>query len=184
MIELPNRRTFLQGAMAAVPLAALPQDAGNQFAASAVCVKHDEDRFDEHLKLGGANLFACKVSGRDNAGALFIFEQTNLRKGGPPRHLHHGQDEWLFVMEGRFIAEVGKERFALAPGDSLFAPRGIPHAFAHVGENTGRLLIGFQPAEQMERFFHEIAKLGDYPADAAVFRSRDMELVGPPLAIT
>jgi quercetin dioxygenase-like cupin family protein len=183
MLALPNRRTFLQSAMAVVPLAALPQYAGDQSAASAVCVKNGIDRFDEHLKLGGANLFTCKVSGRDNGGALFIFEQTNLRKGGPPRHLHHSQDEWFYVMEGQFIAEVGNESFKLAPGDSLFAPRGIPHAFAHVGENTGRLLIGFQPAGQMERFFHETAKLGDYPADAAMFRSCGMELVGGPLPV-
>ena len=178
MIELPGRRSFLQAAMAALPLAALGQEVQSQKPGAAVLVKHGADRFNENLKLGGANLYACKVSSQDSNGALFIIEQKNLRKGGPPRHLHHSQEEWFYVMEGEFIAEVGTERFRLEAGDSLFAPRGVPHAFARVGENAGRLLIGFAPAGRMEHFFHEIAKMPE-----KLYQACGLELVGPPLSV-
>lgn len=188
MIELPGRRSFLQTALVqavfgAIPATALAQENTTQGPAKAVCVKNGADRFNEELKLGGANTYACKVATNDSAGALFIIEQKNLRKGGPPRHLHHSQDEWFYVIEGEFIAEVGSEKFRLEPGDSLFAPRRIPHAFARVGENDGRLLIGFQPAGKMEHFFHEIAKMPDYAKDEKLYRACDLELLGPPLAV-
>lgn len=188
MIELPGRRSFLQAsflqaAFAAFPVSVLTQDAEAQTPAKAVCVKHGADRLNEALELGGANTYACKVSTKDTGGALFLIEQKNLRKGGPPRHVHHSQDEWFYVVEGEFIAEVGAEKFRLEPGDSLFAPRKIPHAFAHVGENDGRLLIGFQPAGEMEHFFHEIAKMPDYAKDEKLYRACGMELLGPPLPV-
>lgn len=188
VIELPGRRSFLQASLfqtvfGALPLTALAQERAAHEPAKAVCVKHGADRFNEALKLGGANTYACKVATSDSDGALFIIEQKNLRKGGPPRHVHHSQDEWFYVIDGEFIAEVGSERFRLEPGDSLFAPRRVPHAFAHVGENDGRLLIGFQPAGKMEHFFHEIAKMPDYAKDEKLYRACGMELLGPPLAV-
>lgn len=188
MIELPGRRSFLQtsflqAALAAFPMVAMTQETEAQTPTKAVCVKHDADRFNEALKLGGANTYACKVSTKDTNGALFLLEQRNLRKGGPPRHVHHRQDEWFYILDGEFIAEVGTEKFRLEPGDSLFAPRRVPHAFARVGENDGRLLIGFQPAGEMEHFFHEIAKMPDYAKDEKLYQACGMELVGPPLPV-
>ncbi|MGC1483741.1 MAG: cupin domain-containing protein [Candidatus Acidiferrum sp.] len=188
MIELPGRRSFLQtsflqAALAAFPMVAMTQETEAQTPTKAVCVKHDADRFNEALKLGGANTYACKVSTKDTNGALFLLEQRNLRKGGPPRHVHHRQDEWFYILDGEFIAEVGTEKFRLEPGDSLFAPRRVPHAFARAGENDGRLLIGFQPAGEMKHFFHEIAKMPDYAKDEKLYQACGMELVGPPLPV-
>jgi len=64
-----------------------------------------------------------KVSGSDTDGDLFVIENTNDAKGGPPRHLHHEQEEWFYVVDGEYVAEVGEERYRLGPGDSVFAPR-------------------------------------------------------------
>ncbi|HUG36678.1 MAG TPA: cupin domain-containing protein, partial [Candidatus Limnocylindrales bacterium] len=47
-------------------------------------------------------------------------------------------------MKGEFALEVGEERFTLRPGDSVFAPRLIPHAWAHVGEGPGTLLLAVE----------------------------------------
>jgi len=182
MGDMP-RRSFLQAALAVFPLTVIGQSSGPHAADSAVHVEAGADRFNEHLKLAGANLFACKVATRDTDGGLYIFEQTHLRKGGPPLHLHHAQEEWFYVIAGEYIAEVGKERFRLHPGDSLLAPREIPHAFARVGENAGKMIVAFEPAGQMEAFFHESAKLPDFPASPDLFRAHGMEVVGPPLSV-
>jgi DNA-binding transcriptional MerR regulator len=55
------------------------------------------DRFGEHIKLGG-EWNDCKVSSQDTKGAMCIFEFTGT--GGGPRHLHHKQDEWIYVIDG------------------------------------------------------------------------------------
>jgi len=49
---------------------------------------------------------------------------------GAPLHVHHEQDEWLYILAGEFIAEVGGQRFRLKLGDSLLMPMKIPHRWS------------------------------------------------------
>ena len=75
-----------------------------------------------------------KVSTLDTGGGLSVDEITSLHKGGPPRHSHHEQDEWFYVVEGEYVIEVGEERYELGPGDSVFAPRKVVHVWAQWGK--------------------------------------------------
>jgi mannose-6-phosphate isomerase-like protein (cupin superfamily) len=125
-----------------------------------------------------------KVGTGDANGGLFVIEHNNLNKGGPPRHLHYEQEEWFYMMEGEMIMEVGTERLRLKPGDSVCAPRSVPHVWAYVGDKPGRLLIAFAPAGQMEAFFREVTKPNAAPMDAKTFRAYGMEHVGPPLSLS
>lgn len=123
---------------------------------------------------------------KDSRGDLFVMEHTSPQKGGPPRHLHHNEDERFYVIEGDYIAEIGSDRFRLKPGDSVLAPRGVPHAWAFVGDTPGRLLIAFAPANKMEAFFRDNAKRrkdGEYLNDAEVYRAYGLELLGPPMSV-
>jgi mannose-6-phosphate isomerase-like protein (cupin superfamily) len=131
-------------------------------------------------------LIDIKVSTLDTDGALSVAEITSLHKGGPARHLHHEQDEWFYIVEGEHVIEVGEERYELGPGDSLLAPRKVAHAWAHVGEGTGRMIAALQPAGEIEEFFEDLAKLGRTPERGElqrVFDSHGLELVGAPLSI-
>jgi mannose-6-phosphate isomerase-like protein (cupin superfamily) len=52
------------------------------------------------------------------------FCQVVINPIGAPRfHVHHEQDEWIYVMTGEFVAKVGGERMRLKAGDSLLMPR-------------------------------------------------------------
>ena len=127
-----------------------------------------------------------KVSTLDTDGCLAVCEITSLHKGGPARHLHHEQDEWFYVVEGEHAIEVGEERYELGPGDSVLAPRKVAHAWAYVGEGTGRLIAALQPAGEIEAFFDELATLGSSPEREELqrtFSSHGLELIGPPLPI-
>ena len=88
------------------------------------------DQFAQHRSLGVSQI-AFKVVPNDNSD-LLILENTFHAKGGPARHLHYEQDEWFYALEGEFLIEVGEERRRLAPGDSLLAPRRVPHVWAYV----------------------------------------------------
>jgi mannose-6-phosphate isomerase-like protein (cupin superfamily) len=131
-------------------------------------------------------VIAIKVSTLDTGEALSVAEITSLHKGGPIRHSHHEQDEWFYVLEGEHVIEVGEERYELGAGDSLLGPRKVAHAWAHVGEGTGRLIAALQPAGEIEEFFEDLAKSGRTPERGElqrVFDSHRLELVGPPLSI-
>jgi mannose-6-phosphate isomerase-like protein (cupin superfamily) len=102
--------------------------------------------------------FHCKVSAQDSGGDLCIYEVIRTKKGGPLLHYHQNQDEWFFVREGEFLFQVGDSNFRLAAGDSIFVPRKVPHTFANVSDG-GVLMIIYQPAGTMEKFFLEGSQL-------------------------
>lgn len=141
-----------------------------------------EDRFGEQRSLG-ISAIDFKLTPQDSHGVL-VLENTFHARGGPARHLHYDQDEWFYILEGDFIIEVGAERHTLRPGDSLLAPRQVPHIWAYVGDARGRILVTFLPAGAMEAFFREVTKANAMPPqDPALWRAHGMELLGPPLTV-
>lgn len=145
-------------------------------------VAANEDLFGETRGLG-LSVITFKVTPKNSDGVLII-ENTFHAKGGPARHLHYKQDEWFYVVEGEFAMEVGQEKFTLNPGDSVLAPRKVPHVWAFTGSERGRILISFLPAGKMDSFFREVTKANAMPPlDPELWRSHDMELLGPPLKV-
>jgi mannose-6-phosphate isomerase-like protein (cupin superfamily) len=181
-----QRRSFLQLALAALPVTAFAQTANTASMAKPVRVPAGLDREGRKHAIGVSST-TYKVLTQDTNGALFVMEQSNQKKGGPPRHLHHDVDEFFYSLEGEYIVEVGSEQFHLKPGDCVLGPREIPHAWAFAGSSPGRLLISFAPAGKMEAFFNEREnrgiKPGAYTTDASFMRAFGMELIGPPLVV-
>jgi quercetin dioxygenase-like cupin family protein len=151
---------------------------------TGILVKADKDRFMRRKIVLGGFPIDSKVAAQDTDGGMFIIENLNEKKGGPPRHRHYEQEEWFYAIEGDYLLEIGEERFDLGPGDSILAPRNVPHAWAFKGKGHGRLLIAFQPAGLMESFFEELAKIKGEPNKAELkrlFHTHKMEVTGPPL---
>ena len=147
-------------------------------------VRARHDRFGRARKVFGVMPFAVKVSSEDGGGGLLVIEQDNAYSGGPPRHVHHAQDEWFYVVSGAYVVEVGGVLHHLAPGDAVLAPRGVPHGWALDGTEPGRMLVAFQPAGTMEAFFEAASQLPGMPspdAAAPLFEAHGMAIVGPPL---
>jgi quercetin dioxygenase-like cupin family protein len=142
-----------------------------------------EDLFGEKRSLGISEI-SFKVVPQDESG-LFVIENTFHAKGGPAKHLHFEQDEWFYAVEGEFVLEVGEERITLKPGESLLAPRKVPHVWAFDGNSPrGRMLITFLPAGKMEAFFREVTKANAMPPqDPQLWKAHGMELLGPPLKL-
>ncbi|HKV25483.1 MAG TPA: cupin domain-containing protein [Candidatus Acidoferrum sp.] len=154
----------------------MPQEAAPS--GKAEFVGKGKDRTNLPVAMGFSSL-GCKVSGEQTRGGLFLMEHVGLAKGGgPPRHLHYEQEEWFYVLEGEIVAEVGNQRFRLKQGDSVFAPRRIPHTYLYVAEKPGRLLIAFTPAGKMEAFFRDGHKF-----DPEFFAKYELKFIGPGLTL-
>jgi len=180
-----ERRPFLGAAIAGFPYALLGQSPGTPMSSRIPPVLSGDDRLGEHHTIGVSST-NFKVLTRDTGGGLFVMEHTHRKKGGPPRHLHHTEDEWFFPLEGQYIVEVGSERYEVKAGDSILAPKGTPHAWAFVGDTPGRMIIAFAPAGKMEAFFRDAEKgasASAYSNDPEVFRKYGLELVGPPIKV-
>ncbi|MGC3945674.1 MAG: cupin domain-containing protein [Chryseolinea sp.] len=183
-----ERNTFLHISMLTPFTLSALHNAITQNPQKGFKVPAGEDRRQEELHIMGGQ-FNCMVASKDSNGELLIYHTSREQKGGPALHFHHEQDEWFYVLSGEFVVKVGDDSFNLKAGDSAFAPRKIPHAFAKVSEGEGQMLVLFQPAGSMEDFFKEMSKLGtEIPKDQetklkALWASHGMQIVGPPLKI-
>jgi len=63
-----------------------------------------------------------------------------------PRHTHTREDEVYFVLAGELEVTVGERTFVLRPGDTLLAPRDIPHELRNSGNTTNHYLLVFSPS--------------------------------------
>jgi len=156
-----------------------------------------EDRFGEHIKLGGkgGEPNDCKVSAKDTDGAMCVFEFTG--HSGGPRHRHYEQDEWIYIIDGEFDFVIGEKRFRVGAGESVFIPRNVAHMWGCVSDKPGKIIDVYQPAGKMEDFFREVGRpFKDLPTreqmvnktytDKQVkslhrfFQAYGMDLLGPP----
>jgi mannose-6-phosphate isomerase-like protein (cupin superfamily) len=174
-----HRRSFLRAAAVAVPALGLHDLLAQTAAPPALhLVGNGEDRYGAAHSLGFSSM-AFKVGTAETGGRLFVMEHQHLTPGGPPLHLHFSQEEWFYVMEGEVAFVVGDQRLTLKPGESVLAPRQVPHTFSSVSATPSRLLIAFCPAGKMEAYMRDSENAGP-PADpAAWFRKYGMEYLGP-----
>jgi quercetin dioxygenase-like cupin family protein len=127
-----------------------------------------------------------KISGKDTENDLAVFEQTGLTpKGGPPLHIHPNQDEWFYVIDGEYLFQVGEDKYQMKPGDTIFLPRKVQHAFIQLTE-IGKMIVSYLPAGKMEEFFAVTDKWTSTPSKeeiSKVFADHDMQVVGPALKV-
>ena len=144
-----------------------------------------KDRADAPLSLFEGDTFYSKISTSDTDGSLYVYESTRINPGGPPLHVHYDQDEWWYILQGKFMIKVGDQVYDVQAGDSVFGPRKVPHCFAKVGEGEAKMLMLFSPAGKMEAFFTAMSKgatKGMTSEQNAQFRKdHGFEVVGPPL---
>jgi mannose-6-phosphate isomerase-like protein (cupin superfamily) len=99
------------------------------------------------------------IDGERTGGAFSLVEHPlPSRALGAPLHTHHNEDEYSYVLEGRFGVQLGNEVLEVGPGDLLFKPRGVAHAFWNAGDAPARLLELISPAG-FEHYFREMAPL-------------------------
>ena len=113
-----------------------------------------EDLRAERVVFGDATIL-LRATAEDTGGALTVFEELPPLVD-TPRHVHSKEDEMFHILEGEHIVERGDEEFRLGPGDTIFLPRGVPHAQRRVVAGEGRHLVICAPAG-FEGFFRDLA---------------------------
>ena len=98
----------------------------------------------------------------------------------PPLHIHHNEDEGFYLLEGDVSFYLPGRRIDVTAGESVLAPRGVPHAY-RVGDAGARWLVTSTPAG-FERFVADVAALdrADPETLATVAADHDIEILGPP----
>jgi mannose-6-phosphate isomerase-like protein (cupin superfamily) len=106
---------------------------------------------------------------------------------GAPLHVHHGEAEAFYILEGTVELKCGEGTATARPGDFVYTPKDVAHKFTVVGDKPARLLMMFS-RPGFEMFFAEggspINKPVAGPPDVSSFRrlveKYDMELLEMP----
>ena len=136
----------------------------------------------ESLNIFGAGV-EILLRGSDTDGAAATYRVTADPGVGSPPHVHLRDDETFYVLSGEFEFLCGGQVTTLAPGASIFLPRGIPHAFRNAGTVRAQMLGIGLPAGH-EEFFEDASRLGQNgpPSQeevSAVLQKHGMELAAP-----
>lgn len=106
----------------------------------------------------GQELIQFKARGEETAGLFCLFEDTSPPGYGPPPHVHHGEDESFYVLEGEFLFVGESGDIPAGPGSFVHVPKGALHTYRNAGTTRGRLLVLVTPAG-FERFFDEAGEV-------------------------
>ena len=128
---------------------------------------------DEVLRFGGLTI-AVHADATATGGAFAVLEELPPL-ADTPLHRHENEDEYFYAVEGEHVITVGDQEHSLAPGEGVFAPRGIPHAQRRVVEGEGRILVVVAPGG-FEGFFRRLAAAEDAGnLDAAAYAAASEE---------
>ena len=99
------------------------------------------------------------IGGEQTGGRFALVEHPiGPRALAAPMHTHEHEDEYTYVLEGEVGVQIGEEVLIARPGDLVFKPRGVPHAFWNPADEPARALEIISPAG-FERYFAELAPL-------------------------
>jgi mannose-6-phosphate isomerase-like protein (cupin superfamily) len=86
------------------------------------------------------------LSGEQTRGQLTLIEGTMWPGGDGGLHVHLREDETMHLLEGELDVTIGEQALRLRPGESYFAPRGVPHRLRNRGNVAARSLVIHTPA--------------------------------------
>ncbi len=135
----------------------------------------------------GAWTLVTKATDDDTRGAYALQEMT-VAPGFPwsPPHVHHNEDEAMYVLEGECTVRIGERVRTLGAGTFALMPRGVAHTFSNPGTVPARVIVISSPGAVV-RYFEEAAALSnasptgqpDMERLAALAKKYGIEFVSP-----
>ncbi len=85
------------------------------------------------------------LSSRQTNRQFSMIEGLMLPGGDGGLHVHHFEDESMYLIEGSLEVTIGDQVFMLKAGESYFAPRDVPQRPRNVGHVPARALLVTTP---------------------------------------
>lgn len=141
------------------------------------------------------SLFQQLLSAGESGGSLGLSLVTQPPGIATPLHRHTREAEAFFLLDGSMTYRAGDETFHLSPGDFIWLPMGLPHAFRVTGPSPVRFL-GLTTPGALMTLYDEVGmpaaerRLPDgdgRPMDEEIARWNEigprygLQVLGPPL---
>lgn len=121
-----------------------------------------------HLWFGNTRV-AIRTASTEGADGISVIEHWMPCGEAPPLHIHRNEDEIFHVLEGRMRFRAGDRTFEAGPGETVLAPKGVPHHFRVESPEGARCLTITRGAdfETMVRAFSRPVGAGWLPPQMA-----------------
>jgi quercetin dioxygenase-like cupin family protein len=152
--------------------------------AGAVVVRSGEG---QTLRWGPQGRIRIVAGASSTERSFSIVEATEPPGSGAPLHVHHGEAEAFYILEGMVELTCGAQTVRASAGDFVYTPKDVPHKYVVLGDTPARLLLLFS-RPGFEMFFAEGGSPMDRPpagppnpeAFRQLVEKYDMELLDMP----
>jgi mannose-6-phosphate isomerase-like protein (cupin superfamily) len=139
------------------------------------------------VRWGPAGVVRILAGADSTDGTFSVVEAIEEPGSAAPLHVHHGEAEAFYILEGAIELTCGEDSLTASAGDFVYTPRDVPHKYAVVGEQPARVLLLFS-RPGFESFFAEGGTPLDQPPAGppdpeqfqGLVRKYDMELLEAP----
>jgi quercetin dioxygenase-like cupin family protein len=140
-------------------------------------------------------LVTVHVRHDEGEDGISVLERLAPYGESPPLHVHRREDELFHVLEGELRVRADDEDVRVGAGESILAPKGVPHTYRVESRDGARWLL-ITSRGDFERFMRAVSRQAAHPglptpqgpptgeeadAFAGAARQHGIELVGPPL---
>jgi quercetin dioxygenase-like cupin family protein len=139
-------------------------------------------------------LHTVRVRHDEGEDGISVMEALAPHGDSPPLHVHKTEDEAFHVLEGELRVRAGDADVTVAAGETLLAPKHVPHTYRVESPAGARWLVTTTRGD-LERFVRALSRPAEQPelpaaqartpeeadALAAAAHEHGIELVGPPL---
>lgn len=151
---------------------------------SAVVVRSGEG---QTLRWGPHGKIRIIAAASSTDSSFSIVESTEPPGSGAPLHVHHGEAEGFYILDGTVELTCGDQTVTAGTGDFVYTPKDVPHKYVVRGDKPARLLLLFS-RPGFEMFFAEGGSPMDRPpsgppnpeAFRRLVEKYDMELLEMP----
>lgn len=134
-------------------------DSDTAIAAGAVMVRSGEG---QTVRWGPQGKIRIIAGANSMQRSFSIVEATEPPGSGAPLHVHHGEAEAFYILDGTVELTCGGETVKAGVGDFVYTPKDVPHKYVVLGDKPARLLLLFS-RPGFERFFAEGGSPMDRP---------------------
>jgi len=96
-----------------------------------------------------------KLTSEQTSGAFYVCEAVFGPESGSSLHIHHYEDEVIYVLEGAIDIRLDKEKLHAPAGGIVHLPKNIPHALQNPLKAPLRIMVSAIPGG-LEYYFDEV----------------------------
>lgn len=125
------------------------------------------------------SIMSFLTNGDEARGRFALMDYRSKRGNEPPPHIHEWEDELYFVIEGEIEFHCGADVKRVRPGEIVFLPRGVPHAFKVQSQSVRMLILVSAAGEHpvtLDTYFRSMsapASTMELPQDAVTYALDD-----------